>query len=293
VGDEDESFRGRNVQRNVAYVDLAFSSALRRQEIGTLLVTDLPSSVCEEPPLARAVAKHERGRRWRSSNNVLAAVHAYIRHARQDAVMRAHRASRYEALDPILVTDAHSSARGAVLALANGRRWRVDDLGDAERRRLIRQNSDGVAEPLWLWLNEDGTPMRAKSWNQVFRVANLRFAAELVKLGRHTDVAWLSPHSLRFSYGLHLLVALHKALDQRNPPGSRVYDPSRYDLAYNVVAALLGHKNEAVTRSVYLAPLQQDRLWESAAFTDDDVATALEDVARADPRVLDLCRSWR
>jgi hypothetical protein len=40
IGDEIEFFPGRNVQRNVAYVDLAFSSALRRREIGAHLVTD-------------------------------------------------------------------------------------------------------------------------------------------------------------------------------------------------------------------------------------------------------------
>lgn len=58
----------------------AFSSALRRREIGTLLVTDLPSSVCEEAPLAPAVAKHGRSRRWRwrSSDNVIAEVHADV-----------------------------------------------------------------------------------------------------------------------------------------------------------------------------------------------------------------------
>ncbi len=55
----------------------------------------------------------------------------------------------------------------------------------------------------------------------------------------------------------------------------------------------LGHKNETVTKSVYLAPLRQDRLWDSVAFTDDDVAAALEDAARADSRVLDLCQAWQ
>jgi hypothetical protein len=74
------------VQRNVAFVDLAFSSALRRWEIGTLLVTDLPMSVCEEAPLTGAVAKQGRSRRWRSSNNVLAEINAYVRHARRDAI---------------------------------------------------------------------------------------------------------------------------------------------------------------------------------------------------------------
>jgi hypothetical protein len=60
-----------------------------------------------------------------------------------------------------------------------------------------------------------------------------------------------------------------------------------------VVAALLGHKNEAVTREIYLAPLRQDRLWDSVAFTDVDVAAVLEDAARADARLLDLCQAWQ
>jgi len=293
VGDEDESFRGRNVQRNVAYVDLAFSSALRRREIGTLLVTDIPSSVCEEAPLARAVAKQGRGRRWRSSNNVIAEVNAYVRHARRDAVTHARRTGSYSELDLIWVADVQVGAKGTVLVLVDGRRWRVEEIAEPERMRLFRSGADGLGEPLWLWLGQDGTPMRARSWNQVFRVANLRFATEMAAVGRRTDVAWLSPHSLRFSYGLHVLVALHKALDKIHPPDSRTYDPGRYDLAYNIVAALLGHKNEAVTRSIYLAPLQQDRLWDSVAFTEDDVAAALEEAARADPRVLDLCEAWQ
>lgn len=41
-------------------------------------------------------------------------------------------------------------------------------------------------------------------------------------------------------------------------------------MAYNIVAAGLGHKNETVTRSVHMAPLQQDRLWASAAFANED-----------------------
>ena len=48
------------------------------------------------------------------------------------------------------------------------------------------------------------------------------------------------------------------------------------------VVCIARDPNEAIAsvNTVYLAPLQQDRLWESAAFTNDDVATVLEDVAR-------------
>jgi hypothetical protein len=80
------------VQRNVAFVDLAFSSALRRREIGTLLVADVPSSVHDEVPLAQAVAKHGRGRR--SNNNVIAGINAYVRHPRRDAVAHVRRTGR-------------------------------------------------------------------------------------------------------------------------------------------------------------------------------------------------------
>lgn len=293
VGEEDESFRGRNVQRNVAYVDLAFSSALRRREIGTLLVTEIPSSVREEQPLARAVAKQGRGRRWRSTNHVIAGVRAYVRHARRDAVAYAQRAGRYEQARPLWVVDTKVGARGPVLVLSSGQQWVGSELGEAERMRLFRLDEGGRPEPLWLWLNEEGTPMRPRTWNQVFRVANQRFRAEMAKIGRVDDVTWLSPHSLRFSYGLHVLVALHKALDKVRPPEAGTYDPTRYDLAYNIVAALLGHKNEEVTRKIYLAPVQQDRLWDSAAFADEDVVAALEDAAMADPRVLALSEAWR
>lgn len=292
LGDEDESFRGRNVQRNIAFVDLAFSAALRRNEIGTLLVTELPASVREEAPLGRSVAKQGRMRRWRSANNALAGVESYVLHSRRDAAARARRSGRYDDLNPIWVTNTKRSAKGVVLILDTGQQWAVRDIPETDRERLLRLDADGRPEPLWLWLNEDGSPMRPTSWNQVLRVANQRFSTEMARIGRCQDVAWLSPHSLRFSYGLHVLVALHRAIDKRSKPDSNIYDPSRYDLAYNIVAALMGHKSEQVTRKTYLAPLQQDRLWESAAFTDDDIAAVLEDAAMADPRVLALTAAW-
>jgi hypothetical protein len=174
-----------------------------------------------------------------------------VRHARRDAVTHARRSGRYDDVDPIWVVDTMRGAKGAVVVLNSGQQWVVGDIAQAERMRLFRLGEDGRPEPLWLWLNEDGTPMRPRSWNQVFRVANQRFGVEMDKVGRPGDVAWLSPHSLRFSYGLHVLVALHKALDKLNKPNSGADDPARYDLAYNIVAALMGHKNEEVTRKTY------------------------------------------
>ena len=133
-------------------------------------------------------------------------------------------------------------------------------------------------------------PLQQQGWNKIFERANKRFSTELARVGRTSDVDWLSPHSLRFSYGLNLLIALHRVID-KDP--NAITGPGRYDAAFSIVSSLMGHANPEVTKTIYLEPLSQDRLWESVAFTNDDVATELEDIAMRDPRVLDLAERWR
>ena len=290
VGFEDETYRGHNIQRNVAYVDLVWGSALRRREAGTLLIPELPESVMSEPMLARKMAKKGRGRRWRSSNETIAQVNAYIHNSRAAAVRRAQHSGLYDSISPLWVTDFATTSKGRALTLADGRKMTAAELTIEDRMRLFREDESGRPEPLWLWLQHNGMPLQQQGWNKIFERANKRFSTELARVGRTSDVDWLSPHSLRFSYGLNLLIALHRVID-KDP--NAISGPGRYDAAFSIVSSLMGHANPEVTKTIYLEPLSQDRLWESVAFTNDDVATALEDIAMRDPRVLDLAERWR
>jgi integrase len=290
VGFEDETYRGHNIQRNVTYVDLVWSSALRRQEAGTLLLPELPETVSSEPILARKMAKKGRARRWRSANETIAQINAYIHNSRAAAVRRAQHTGLYDSISPLWVTDFDTTSKGRTLTLADGSKMTVAELTIEDRMRLFREDASGRPEPLWLWLQQNGMPLQQQGWNKIFERANQRFSTELARVGRTSDVDWLSPHSLRFSYGLNLLIALHRIID-KDP--NAITGPGRYDAAYSIVASLMGHANPEVTKTVYLEPLSQDRLWESVAFTNDDIATALEDIAMRDPRVLDLAEGWR
>ena len=79
-------------------------------------------------------------------------------------------------------------AEGAVVVLGSGQQWVVNDIAEAERMRLFRLGEDGLPEPLWL--NQTGTPMRSRSWNQIFRVTNL---AERLQLTDHRRMWTLGP----------------------------------------------------------------------------------------------------
>jgi integrase len=71
--------------------------------------------------------------------------------------------------------------------------------GVAERLRLARAGDDGgPAGPLWLWLGEDGMPLRRSTWQTAFGRANERCA----RLG--VSVA-ATPHTLRHTFAVHML----------------------------------------------------------------------------------------
>ena len=72
-----------------------YNSALRRQEIGTLLTTELPELDQTDVRLARAVTKGRKVRHWRAFGDGLADTLAYIEQTRAEAVARARTAGRY------------------------------------------------------------------------------------------------------------------------------------------------------------------------------------------------------
>lgn len=290
-GLRDPGFRGRNTQRNCAYAQLVYNSALRRQEIGTLLTTELPELDQTDVRLARAVTKGRKVRHWRAFGDGLADTLAYIEQTRAEAVARARTAGRYRDLPNARWVTAveHHRSKGASFVFSGGSTATVGNLDAAERMQLFTTLRDGRPEPLMVWLREDGMPQQPQGWNKVFETANERVAARFSAIGHAGRTVVLSPHSLRFSYALFVLAALHRALDRKNGwTASDPYDENRYLQAYTIVQDLLGHVDVRTTKETYLQPLQGLRgqaLLEEAC---DDIRTALAALATHDPRVLDI-----
>lgn len=123
--------------------------------------------------------------------------------------------------------------------------------------RLFTEGEDGL-EPLWLWLGESGMPMAYESWEKVFDAANARVAAILAprdgNSGATRTPVVISPHMLRHSFALHMLAALHHALDRRFglTPEERKHLRQVYGDPWALVRDLLGHSSEHTTRLVYL-----------------------------------------
>jgi site-specific recombinase XerD len=298
AGQPDPSWRGRNDGRNAAFTDLLFSSGLRLREGGCLLTLEVPDAVSghgyHEGTVAGAVAKR-RQRMFYASAAALGRVAAYVATTRADAVRRARRHRRYEQLPGKLVVTRIS--HGARRRIA----WR-DDHGQAadaplgaispdERMRLFTEGEDGL-EPLWLWLGESGMPMAYESWEKVFDAANARVGAVFSRMdgenrAKRTPVA-ISPHMLRHSFALHMLVALHHALDHRFglTPEERKHLRQVYGDPWVLVRDLLGHSSEQTTRLVYLEPLNGLQV-ASLLDHDEDIDTLLSRVAASSRLVID------
>jgi hypothetical protein len=89
---------------------------------------------------------------------------------------------------------------------------------------------------LWLWLVEDGTPFGEHSWEAVFRAGSQRCARVLD--GVVASPPFATPHMCRHSFALHMLVALHHAMDQRfGLTAEEDDDPGVADLLTRIAAA--------------------------------------------------------
>jgi site-specific recombinase XerD len=282
------SFRCRNSARNCAFFDLTYSTALRRSEAGSLLVAEVPAADAEVR-LAAAASKGGGGRHYVAQGPALAAVHAYIRLGRSQAVRRARRAGRYDGL-PILHVERVEQRRraGLTFVLEDGSALSADRLTPVERGRLFADTGEGW-EPMSLWLAEDGLPMDRKSWGDVFDAANKRLAREMTRAGANpADVPVLSPHSLRSSFALWVLAALHRSIDQQSAvEPTAPYDERRYVAAFEIVQDLLGHASVETTRKYYLEPVKGVRraVWLEHA---SDIHEVLSSLAMLDDRVVDI-----
>jgi site-specific recombinase XerD len=254
TGLEDDSFRGRNDGRDVAGADLMYSSGLRRREAGTILLAELPAlgtSNYYSSRVGQEVAKRA-GRTFYVSHSALQSTNAYRISLRDQAVRTAQSRGLYEAIPDRLVV-REITRRGIVRwTTVDGRREEAsfDTLTVAQRMRLFVQGEGGL-EPAMLWLTETGLPLAYRSWTKIFERGSDR--CKRLGLG-----VYATPHMLRHSMALRMLVSLNNALDRRYglTPAERRHYAEVYGVIWSMVKDMLGHKNEQVTKDIYLEPVR-------------------------------------
>lgn len=284
-GLEDPGWRGRNDGRDVAFADFDYSSGLRRREAGTLLTAELPQADqrrYSSGSVARAVAKRA-GRYFYVGHTALKSVEAYRISTRAQVVRKAQQRGDYEQVPGRRVIEAISRQGKVRWREADGRRGEanLDQLDDRQRLLLFTETKDGL-EPAMLWLTESGMPFRYRSWSKVFERANDRCA----RLGLSV---FATPHMLRHSMALRMLLSLNHALDRRF--GLTTDERRRYQEVFGevwqMVKDLLGHASEETTRDIYLEPVRGLQL--ESLLNDDNPYSdqLLADLAQRTGLILD------
>lgn len=293
-GVPDESFRGRNGDRNAAFADLLFDSGLRRTEGASLLSIEIPVADGRSRYLwgrvAAAVAKYRSGRMFPVSSSTASHMRAYEQTARAESVASAQKSGRYDFVpDKWFVQRVRTAVRATTVEWVEERtgqfkKMPLDRLRVSERTRLFRETDHGL-EPLWFWLAEDGLPFQSHSWENVFVSATRRCAAVI-----GDGAPYCTPHMARHSFALLMLIALQHTMDTRfalDEQQRRDYE-LLYGNPWRMVKDLLGHKSEETTRNVYLAPVQDVQI---RNFLEGDLQqgeTFLQALAAAGGQVQDV-----
>lgn len=280
---EDPSFRGRNNMRNTAFTDLVYSTGLRVQEAGSLLLAELPAVGVIEAKLPAAITKYSKARMWYAAPTVMRTISSYVKVARAAAVRRAIREGRYDAIpDIIWVSSVRPARRGTFDVVCDDGEVRpLNSMEPVDRRRLFWLR-DGRPEPMALWLSERGTPFHHESWTDVFEDASRRLWSAIEVTGAaEGDELTVTPHSLRFSFALAVAVQLHQRLDQAHGWDESVAygDGSRYDEVFRTVKDLLGHRSVETTRNTYMPRVQRLRF--DLLFGESTTATRTGDLVSA------------
>lgn len=296
AGDE-ESCRARNSLRNIAFTDFVYSTGLRVQEAGSLLLSELPPEGVVEAKLPAAIAKYSKARMWYAAPTVTRTLRDYVNVGRVAAVRRAIREGRYDAIEDIVwITEVRRTRKGTFEVVRDdGAAMSLNTMKPPMRRRLFWIR-DGRPEPMALWLNESGTPFHHESWIGVFDGANDRLWAAIEATGAAvSDELTVTPHSLRFSFALAMAVRLHQRLDDMHGWDENVAygDGSRYDEVFRTVKDVLGHRSVETTRSTYMPRVQRlrfDRLFGSSN-ADRTIGDLVSSLAQDLAEVRDLTGS--
>lgn len=279
-GLEDEGWRGRLGGRDCAFADLTYSSGMRRREAGTILTCEIPELGRQNyysGKVGQQVAKRA-GHTFYASHAALQRVWGYRLSIRAEAVRAGQARGAYDEVPGRRIVRS-VTRRGRVLWTEwDGRlgEGSLDTLTAADRLRLYIRTEDGL-EPAMLWLAENGMPFSYRSWTKVFERASAR--CEALGLG-----VFATPHMLRHSMALRVLVALHNALDRRLglTPADRRHYEDVYGQVWSMVKDMLGHKNEQVTRDIYLEPLRGLQL--DSLLNDEDNPVDAEKLAELSAR---------
>lgn len=285
-GLDDSRWPGRNDGRDTAFADFVYSCGLRRREAGTLLVAELPATEKRSYYagwVGRGAAKGS-GRFYYVSHAALQSVELYRSSTRRAAVRRAQARGLYERVPRQLLLREVTGQRTVRWSEPDGRTLsaHIDRLSVEQRMRMFVL-SDGGVEPAMLWLTESGMPMAHTSWSKVFDRADERCKAAGLSV-------FATPHMLRHSMALRMLVSLHFALDRRLglTPQQRERYESAYGTVWIMVKDLLGHRSEITTKEIYLEPvrgLQIESLLEDR--DNPDNRTLFSELARRTGLIID------
>ncbi len=251
----DESWRGRNATRNLAFAETLWSSGLRLREAGTLLFAELPyleSKAYFKGRLGERVAKGS-GRDFWISHRALSAIRTYREWPRAAAVRRAQEQGRYDDLRDIMIQESVTSRRRMIYKdlQGNKREFPLDSLSADQRHRVFVEGETGL-EPAMVWLSESGLPMPHTTWQKIFQLANARCAAQ--GLPERT----CHPHALRHSFAICMLCVFMYELDHRLGLTPQQRDEMRrtHGDPFTMVAQLLGHRSRETTENIYLEPVR-------------------------------------
>ena len=254
LGTGAQSSRIRNRARNMAFADAMWSSGLRLEEAGTLLVYELPhdgGAPVSFGRLSGATSKSV-GRDFCMTRNALQRIRTYRESGRDGTIRRAQAAGRYDRVPGARVVKTVTQHRHLVYREQNGSQGSVpiDELTADERARIYIEGDDGL-EPAMLWLTRDGMPMPFNTWQKVFEAANARCTAAGAGVRCY-------PHMLRHTFAMRWLVLLQDAY-------RREYDLAKHERRllehilgdpFVMVQHLLGHATVETTKKYYLEPAQ-------------------------------------